>query len=197
MSTFPHKLGKQAPKHDPRTFCMARYCAALPPAPVSVDWTPKIGPLGMMANDRLGCCTIAASAHLIQSWTGNASGTPTIIPDDQVVVAYSVIDGYNPSDPSTDRGGVELDVLKQWRNNGLGPAGHAIAAFAALNPLNHEEVMQALNLFGRGSEGIKTFRKRFSHFSRVFHCDPCLAKIGDTTELEIGMESKGIETKQI
>jgi hypothetical protein len=139
------KLGKKPARHDPRTLRLAKYLRALPPPPLSIDWTLKAGPFGMMANDRLGDCTIAGAAHMVQVWTGNAS-SPLVIPDDQVIAAYSGACGYNPADPSTDQGGDLLTVLNYWRNSGIG--GHKIFAYASVNPLNGAEVMTAIDLFG-------------------------------------------------
>lgn len=149
MDPFPHKLGKLATRVDRRTLKLAKYLAGvLAPAPTSRDWTGAIGQLGEMGNDRLGNCTCAAAGHLIQGWTGNATGTPIVLSDNDIVLAYEAVGGYNPADPSTDNGCVELDVLNYWRNNGIGPASHKIAAYASVNPKNFNEVMQAVDLFG-------------------------------------------------
>jgi hypothetical protein len=139
-------LGKAAPRHDPRTLRMARYMQALPPPPASTDWTGKMGPLGMMDNDRLGCCTCSAAGHLVQVWTGNAQASPVIIPDPDILAAYEGSCGYNPADPSTDQGGVEIDVLNYWRNTGVG--GHKISAYASVNVQHSIEIQQAIALFG-------------------------------------------------
>ena len=54
--------------------------------------------------------------------------------------------GYNPGDPTTDRGGVELDILNAWRTAGV--AGDKIAAYVAIDPTKPTEVQQAIALFG-------------------------------------------------
>ena len=41
---------------------------------------------------------------------------------------YENWDGYVPGNPSTDTGGIELDVLNDWQKQGF--AGHALMAFA-------------------------------------------------------------------
>ena len=111
------KLGKQPKKHDSRTLQFAAYGSGLV-APPTADWSKTTGQLGMMLNDQLGDCTIAAVAHQIQTWSG-ANGSPAIAPDDVVLGYYSKWDGYVQGDPSTDNGGVELDVLKAWRQQGF------------------------------------------------------------------------------
>ncbi len=111
-------------------------------------------PWGMMANDRLGDCTCAGMGHFLQLVTANAQGSPVTLSDQDIILAYEAACGYNPGDPRTDQGGVEIDILNYWRTNGIGPAGHKITAFVAVNPLTHREVMQALALFGGLYTGV-------------------------------------------
>ena len=69
------KLGKQSPRHDPRTLQFATYVQPEPPCrlpPPSVDYSTAVtGPWGMMHNDTIGDCTCAAAGHLIMEWTAN------------------------------------------------------------------------------------------------------------------------------
>jgi hypothetical protein len=146
------KLGKRPPRLDARTLRLAKYVRALPPPPPAVDWTPDAGPWGMMLNDRIGDCTIAGAAHLIQLWTGNANPPAVIIPDLQVLAAYEQVGGYNPQDPSTDQGCVELDVLNFWRQQGIG--GHRPVAYVSVNPKNISEVQLAIAWFGGVYAGV-------------------------------------------
>ena len=125
------KLGKRPRRHDVRTLKMARYMtSALPAAPARVDYTHGIEDWGMMLNDQLGCCTIAAVGHAVQTWTANALGRELTVPDSAIRECYEKWDGYNPADPSTDQGGVELDVLKAWRQQGFD--GNSLDAFVAI-----------------------------------------------------------------
>jgi hypothetical protein len=140
-------LGKAPKRHDPRTLRLATLLKAdLPSAPEVRDWTGPMGAsFGMMRNDAIGDCTCAGAGHLIQCWTSN-SGVENTISDDDVVSAYSAITGYTPSDPSTDKGAVLLDVLNAWRQTGIG--GHQIGAYVLVDHTNHDEVKLALDLFG-------------------------------------------------
>ncbi len=142
------KLGRGAVRKDTRTLLLAKYLetAELPPAPVAVDWSTKVSSWPMDLNDRLGCCTIAAAAHLVQAWSANAKDAAVILADSDVLAAYESIAGFTPNDPTTDRGAVELDVLTAWRQSGIG--GCKIDAFAAVAPKNTEHVKQAIQLFG-------------------------------------------------
>ena len=139
------KLGRRAIRHDPRTLQLARYMKALPPPPPAVDWTKGITAFGMMLNDALGDCTIAGCGHAVQIWTANL-GAEITVPDPTVEQFYEEWDGYDPADPSTDQGGVELDVLNSWRQGGF--AGHILTGFADPHPANLEAVRQAISLFG-------------------------------------------------
>lgn len=141
------KLGRRAVKTDSRTLRLGDYLtAALPAPPPSVSWAKSIANWGMFLNDSLGDCTIAGIGHAIQVWTLNARNTEANISDNAILVAYEAWDGYNPADPSTDQGGVELDVLKNWRKSNL--AGYALDAFASIDVANLTEVQQAIDLFG-------------------------------------------------
>jgi hypothetical protein len=149
------KLGKRAPRVDPRTLRLAKYAKAMPPPPSAVGW-PAVASESwpMDANDTLGDCTCAAVAHLIQLFTACAKGAPVVMPTDLVVQLYEKACGYNPADPSTDQGGVEIDVLNFWRNTGvqvqegLGFPPDKITAYASVNPANQVETRQAIAAFG-------------------------------------------------
>ena len=138
------KLGRKALKTDSRTLRLAKYMKAFAPPPVSVSWAKGITNFGMMLNDQLGCCTIAGIGHAIQVWTANASSIVTV-PDSIIQNYYSTWDGYVPGDPSTDNGGVELDVLSDWKANGF--SGHLLTAYADPTVSNLIEVRQAIALF--------------------------------------------------
>lgn len=141
------KLGKRTPHHDPRTLQMAKYLKAeyLPQIPDAKDWTPQGVDWGMMLNDNIGDCTCAAAGHLIMEWTGN-TGKVTEVPDNNILQAYEAVSGYDPSDPQSDQGAVETDVLNYWRQSGI--SGHKILAYAALEPNNQDHVRLSIWLFG-------------------------------------------------
>jgi hypothetical protein len=148
------KLGKKPKKHDLRTLKFGHYVdlTELPPTPPSVNFSTTIGALGVMMNDSLGCCTIAAAGHIVQSWTG-ANGTPVIVPDPIILQYYENWDGYVEGDPNTDQGGVELDVLKNWRKSGFD--GHSLLAFTEINPKNHAHVMASTAFYGGVYGGVE------------------------------------------
>ena len=142
------KLGRKAIKTDARTLRLARYLtSALPAPPESVSYSKNVptGAWGMLLNDQLGDCTIAGALHLDQALAA-AAGKGFKPTDAEALAAYEAIDGYRPGDPSTDQGGVLIDVLKAWRSQGIG--GRKILGFAAVNIRDRTEVQQAIYLFG-------------------------------------------------
>jgi hypothetical protein len=140
------KLGVKAIKTDSRTLALADYLKpSLPPPPPAVDWTRGITSWGMMLNDTLGDCTIAGVGHAVQVWTANNGGEVTV-PDATIESYYEKWNGYVPGNPSTDNGGVELDVLNDWKKQGFD--NHPLLAFADPKASNLVEVRQSIALFG-------------------------------------------------
>lgn len=140
------KLGKAMARHDPRTLLMASYTThVLPTPPAGFSLTSKVSKWGMMENDQIGDCTCAAAGHLIMEWTANAGKKMVTPSDKQIVGAYSAITGYNPTTGANDNGAVEIDVLNYWRQSGI--AGHKIGAYVALEPSNHNHVMDSVFIF--------------------------------------------------
>ncbi|MFN7996187.1 MAG: hypothetical protein U0Q18_21430 [Bryobacteraceae bacterium] len=155
IDTRTVKLGKQPAKHDIRTLMFSAYMKPeAPPAPPKIeDWTKKVDSWPMMLNDKIGDCTCACAGHMIQEWTTYAQAAPIVPTDDQILAAYEAVGGYKPDDSKTDNGAVILDVLNYWRQTGI--AGHSIMAFVALELKNHEEVKDAIYLFGNCYIGVQ------------------------------------------
>jgi len=145
-------LGRLPAKRDPHALRISKYLTAGVRAdpPARRDWIASMTNIGPMKNDVLGCCTVAAAAHMIQAWTAS-NGAQVIIPDDEIVKIYSAVGGYVPGDPSTDNGAYMLDVLKYWRDVGFVDAAgkvHKILGWVALNPKNRKQMAIAGDLFG-------------------------------------------------
>lgn len=135
------KLGKKPYKDHPKTFRAASLLVGAPLtiAPSTLDWF-KGGPnSGVMANDQYGDCTIAAAAHLIQTWTGNNGATVTL-------TDRTIVDTYFQLSGGEDSGLVMLDVLEHWRKTGIG--GHKILGYALANQNDLVELKQCEILCG-------------------------------------------------
>lgn len=150
---MPFMLGKLPPKLDRRTLKLAKYTTSeLAPPPLQAGYIAKVAKWPMMLNDVEGDCTFATVGHLIQVWTTNATPPGTIPSDADIQFGYSDLTGYDPSDPSTDNGAVELDVLNYWRQKGVG--GHKIIGYALVNSKNIQEIKQTVYLFGGAYIGV-------------------------------------------
>ena len=148
------KLGKNAPRLDPRTFKLSKYLKPpLPLPPSEVSWITKVPqPMPMYLNDGLGDCVIAAEAHMINQWTRYAA--KEVFPTGQdVLKVYERVAGYVPGDPSTDNGTDPLSALQDWRKNGL--AGRKIIAYMSVDKSNLTEIFQAIMLFGSLFTGLQ------------------------------------------
>ena len=137
------KLGKHPKKQDSRNLQFSKYIktTVLPPVPAVVDYSDKITQWGMMLNDRIGDCTIAAAGHLIEEWTDGK----TIVPDSTITSVYSFISGYDPVTGKNDNGCAELDVLNYWHNNGIN--NDKIGAFTEVDIKKPVDIKTALYLF--------------------------------------------------
>lgn len=171
MDNFKHndgrvlRLGKGDKRDDPRNLKFERYqIKGVADPPPAVNWYKSVAQWGMMANDLLGDCTIAAPGHAIQVATVN-TGEMVTLSDEQIIHYYESWDGYVPGDPNSDQGGVILDVLNHWRNhrgrkpNGRpkhqGMSGHKLLAFCEVNPLNNRHVKKAIEQLGVLDIGIQ------------------------------------------
>jgi hypothetical protein len=141
------RLGKRPARFDPRTLRMAKYLPDLhlAPSPPAVDFLSGMTDWGMMENDQVGDCTIAGCGHAVQVWYA-ATGTEFTLFDSVILDAYERWCGYVPDDPATDQGGVELDVLNCWRQEGLG--GESIVAYVDPDLGNVEHIRKSIELFG-------------------------------------------------
>ncbi len=148
MNTY--KLGKKPVRLDPRTLKMAKYLPkALPPLPAKFSCWARVSDWGMMLNDNIGDCTCASAGHEILQWTSYASA-PFRPTDAAILKAYEDVSGYNPADPSTDRGADILSVLNYWRKQGIG--GHVIDSYVSVATI--DELKYAISLFGSAHIGI-------------------------------------------
>jgi hypothetical protein len=129
-----------------RTLSLARYIdsARLPSPPDAFDETSGVDSWPMYANDRIGDCTTAAAAHMIEAWTAAGRGQPVELSEGAVLDAFEHV---KRTDPFTgEEGAIELEVLRYWRANGIGM--HRIGAYARIAVHDQRLVRTASWLFG-------------------------------------------------
>jgi hypothetical protein len=156
---MPHtrfKLGKHAPKFHAKTLFFHKYFVAVPPAPkVSYyDLRLRQSDWGMLGNDAVGDCAIAAPCHQIilsNSYT-RATKNPTL---NDTFRMYSDVSGYDPSQTdtngnnSTDVGCAMTDVWDYLMKKGV------ILGWVSVNWNNLEHVRAAINIFGGLQRGVQ------------------------------------------
>jgi hypothetical protein len=121
---------------------------ANPPAAIS---RPHSGfSWGMLANDRIGDCVIAMMLHSIEDFHLDSGTAVPAFTDADAISVYSAITGYNPKDPSSDRGTDENAAMSYWEHPGLKTsdgASHTIVATVAVDPSNLSECRIAIDEF--------------------------------------------------
>jgi hypothetical protein len=156
------KLGKNPPKPNYKSipFHHFRGTDPLPPVPEKVYWEYKLdlSNLRMFKNDTVGCCTVAAIAHMIMNMTAH-TGTIVVPTDDQVIEFYSAVSGYDPAQTDaqgnnpTDVGAAITDVLNRWQTVGL--AGHQILGWTEFNHADDNTFGLVEWLFGGVDAGVQ------------------------------------------
>lgn len=149
------KFGKRPPKLHRKTLHLKDYLTKeiLPPPPVAKGWEYAVadGQWGMLGNDTVGDCVIAAMLHWIQAARAN-NGEKVMFTTEQALSIYSAITGYDPSQTQedgsnpTDNGTAWTDALAYWQKTGV--CGHKILGWAAIEHSDLSSIKQAIALFG-------------------------------------------------
>jgi hypothetical protein len=151
MVTFhPGRLPNNPDK--PRLLLKNYLDTSVPTYPASADWLSSVKDWPMYLNDRLGDCTCAGIAHILQAVSTYGQGNTVTVTDSDVLTAYEAVSGYDPRTGDNDNGAVMQDVLSYWRKTGI--AGHKILAFAEVDYRNQDELKAALYTFGHLYIGI-------------------------------------------
>lgn len=143
-------LGRVRSRDDRRTLRLARYLPSRRdgrdyPAPApDRNWASPSDRWLWRLNDRLGCCTITALAHLADLHAYRHR-EPLTITDRDVEEGYRAISGYDGT-PATDRGAQMLSALIYARTIGIGP--WKLGAFVRVDLDDAIEVRAAVSLFG-------------------------------------------------
>lgn len=143
------KLGRKHVDPDHRVPRLSDHMSMQIPAP-SVDWTKAVKSWNCLGNDTIGLCTAAASFHIAQSWRCN-NGFDFQPSTAQAIALYSATSDY----PKADNGAVESRVLAYWSETGIpNDVGIERIAFAALDPLNLNEIKLSIQYLGAAYIGV-------------------------------------------
>lgn len=162
------KFGKKPARPHAMSLLLSHYLHQAPTLPALPD---RFGNLSvwddtqwkMLGNDEIGDCVFAGFAHQVKMWAAIAGKTVDFT-DTQVISAYSVVTGFDPSDPSTDNGTDMVEACQWWKNNGF--CGHHIVGFAEVAP---QQVAEAAFIFGSVGVGLRMTQGQQEQFS---HAEP-------------------------
>lgn len=174
------KFGRQPRKFDdkvPKLSLIAKRLISPAEIPTQVDYGAKLPPwTGMFGNDILGDCTCAAIYHALQVWSVNSNPPMDVDSDVRAVQLYEECCGYVPSDPNTDQGGVEQDVLSYWLNLGV-PRGaltleprQNLTGFVEIDQRSLQNVKASIYDGGLVYIGFEV--PAYFNFSKVWDLDP-------------------------
>ena len=149
------KLGKLAPKHNPKTLNFAKYAAGVLPTPAAKVYreygVPDNAKL-MYGNDKWGDCTCAGAANLLILATSH-TGAVVIPTLEEVLALYTSVSGFDPTTGANDDGAAMTDVLEKLRTVGL--HGHKILAWVKIDHTNLVHRQVAVDLFGATYVGVQ------------------------------------------
>lgn len=149
------KLGRRRPDVLPQVVPLRNYLLRDIPTPRPVvDYTAKAlaSIRRVYLNDQLGCCVVSGKMHQIGIWSGNDAAAPVLFTDQDVVRYYSIIGGYVPGNPRTDRGCSIVAALNYMKSTGFN--GHKIVGYVGVDVTDKVESQVAIDLFGGVTLGL-------------------------------------------
>lgn len=113
---------------------------------------------GVLGNDSVGNCVIAGAAHETMVYEYAVGRPMAPFTPENIIQQYSLLTGYDPSDPKTDLGTDAFAAAKWRQETGITDfVGnvHKITAFMGLKVGNLTELKLATYLFGACGLGIQ------------------------------------------
>jgi len=196
----PFKYGKTEATHDPRTLAFVDFVEPVAGAQLKLA-SPGFGiarlrlfnDWGMLGNDKYGDCGWAGACHEHELWT-MLGGNPATFTEADALEAYSECTGFNPNDPSTDKGTDMRLEMNFRRNTGIQDSTgktHKIGGYCALEPGNWTQLLQALYVGDAVAIGTAVPRSAEEQFANGrkwsvvsnspimgYHYVPCVARPG-------------------
>jgi hypothetical protein len=172
-------LGKKPPVHNPKALRFGKYLlpGVLPHIPEELNWGAQVPSWPMYGNDTIGDCTIAAAGHMEGLWSSKESGKEDLLPESDIITAYSAVSGYIPGDENTDNGADLNSVMQYWTKTGIG--GNKIYSSVVCAPRNTLHVKASAYLFGGCYIGL----------ALPATLNPAAAQPGDCWSVESNWES--------
>lgn len=90
----------------------------LPTPPASFGHYRRLGPIGMLGNDRLSTCVPAMAAHRVMYWRAGVEDQ-AIFDDASVVATYREVSPYSPFIPFSDQGTDMSTFPDHWQRVGI------------------------------------------------------------------------------
>ena len=162
------RLGKTPARLGAVTFKLTDYLTTLPTPPANFGHEGLVSSWGMLGNDAVGDCVLAGGAHETEMWC-DEGGTSAPFTAASVLSDYSAITGYDPSDPSTDKGTDMQAAASYRRKTGLLDANgnrHKVGAYLSITPGNVHEHLTALYLFGAVGVGLTLPESAMTQFGK-------------------------------
>jgi hypothetical protein len=138
------------------TFAAFFDAANLPAPPASFGHYKNLGPLGMLANDRLSDCVVAMACHRVMYWAA-AAGRQVTFSDASAISTYSEATGYSPIVPFSDQGTDMSAFPDYWQRTGILDAHnnrHRIDLWVTLELGDWDNFIQACWLFDGCDMGV-------------------------------------------
>lgn len=125
----------------------------LPATPDIVQWGSEVTQLGVMLNDQINDCVVAAYAHWLQLVSA-VTGNQIIPPDSNVEAEYSRLSGFVPGNPATDTGMAMATLIGAATAGGV-VCGYPITGVVSLDWKAHDIIRAACFLFGGVYLGVR------------------------------------------
>jgi len=164
------KLGKQPAAPLSTDFKFADFAATidLPSVPSRFGHGTAFADWKMLGNDQYGDCVWAGAAHEHMLLNKVVQGVEVPFDDNAVLGDYAAATGFNPTDPSTDKGTNVHEALDYRRKTGIADANgtrHQIGAYVSLDPKNWQHLEQAAYIFGAVGIGFEFPKSAMDQFN--------------------------------
>ncbi len=140
-----------------------RMDAVLGTSPPAFSYYYTIPSIGMLMNDTLGDCVIAADGHIVEQQTFFGQRAEVEVTDAEALTGYEVVGGYVVGNPATDKGCAVPSGLAYLQKTGM--AGVKIAAYGQVDVSAITKVQTAVSQFGAVDIGMNFPNSAMTQFN--------------------------------